>query len=75
MVSGMGLVDQAFASSLGPHSNSALSYGSKLVALVISLGATALATAILPQLSRMVAVRNWTASAGSFASTAVRSWR
>lgn len=58
-VSGMGLVDQAFASSLGPRSNSALSYGSKLVTLVISLGATALATAILPQLSRMVAVRNW----------------
>jgi putative peptidoglycan lipid II flippase len=59
MVSGMGLVDQAFASSLGPRSNSALAYGSKLVSLVLSLGATALATAILPQLSRMVALRNW----------------
>jgi putative peptidoglycan lipid II flippase len=60
LVSGMGLVDQAFASSLGPRSNSALSYGSKLVSLVLSLGATALATAILPQLSRMVAARDWT---------------
>jgi putative peptidoglycan lipid II flippase len=58
-VSGMGLVDQAFASSLGPHSNSALSYGSKLVSLALSLVGTALATAILPQLSRMVAVRDW----------------
>jgi putative peptidoglycan lipid II flippase len=59
MVSGMGLVDQAFASTLGPRSNSALSYGSKLVALVLSLGATAIGTAILPQLSRMVALKNW----------------
>jgi putative peptidoglycan lipid II flippase len=59
MVSGMGLVDQAFASTLGPRSNSALSYGSKLVALALSLGATAIGTAILPQLSRMVAVKDW----------------
>jgi putative peptidoglycan lipid II flippase len=59
MVSGMGLVDQAFASTLGPRSNSALSYGSKLVALLMSLGATAIGTAILPQLSRMMASRNW----------------
>lgn len=59
MVSGMGLVDQAFASTLGPRSNSALNYGSKLVALVLALGASALGTAILPQLSRMVALKNW----------------
>jgi putative peptidoglycan lipid II flippase len=60
MVSGMGLVDQAFASSLGPRSNSALSYGGKLVSLVLTLCATALGTAILPQLSRMVAKQDWT---------------
>jgi putative peptidoglycan lipid II flippase len=59
MVSGMGLVDQAFASTLGPRSNSALSYGSKLVGLVLALGASAIATAILPQLSRMVALKDW----------------
>lgn len=59
MVSGMGLVDQAFASTLGPRSNSALSYGSKLVALVLSLGASAIGTAILPQLSQMVALKNY----------------
>ena len=59
MVSGMGLVDQAFASTLGPRSNSALSYGSKLVGLVLSLGASAIGTAILPQLSKMVALKNW----------------
>jgi putative peptidoglycan lipid II flippase len=59
MVSGMTLVDQAFASSLGPRSNSALNYGGKLVALALSLGASALGTAILPQLSRMAALRDW----------------
>jgi len=59
LVSGMGLVDQAFASTLGPRSNSSLNYGSKLVTLVLSLGASALGTAILPQLSQLVAKRDW----------------
>lgn len=59
LVSGMGLVDQAMASHLGPRSNSALNYGSKLVGLMLSLGATSLGTAILPQLSKMVALENW----------------
>jgi putative peptidoglycan lipid II flippase len=59
IVNGMGMVDQAFASTLGPRSNSSLSYGSKLESLVLSLGATALATAILPALSRMVALKDW----------------
>jgi len=61
LVSGMSLVDQAFASTLGPRSNSALSYGSKVVGLVLTLGGTALGTAILPQLSRMVANQDWKA--------------
>ena len=59
IVSGQSVVDQSFASSLGPRSNAALNYGSKLVTLVLSLGAYALATAILPQLSKMVAVHDW----------------
>jgi putative peptidoglycan lipid II flippase len=59
LVTGMPLVDQAFASTLGPRSNSLLNYGSKLVALVMSLGATALGTAVLPQLSRMAARHEW----------------
>lgn len=58
LVSGMGLVDQAMASSLGPRSNSALNYGSKLVMLILTLGAASLGTAILPQLSRMVAAND-----------------
>jgi len=61
IVSGQPLVDQAFASTLGPRSNSALAYGSKLVGLILSLGAAALGTAILPQLSKMVAGNNWEA--------------
>lgn len=60
MVSGMGLVDQGFASTLGPRSNSSLNYGSKVVTLVLSLGASALGTAILPQLSKLVSQRDWT---------------
>lgn len=59
IVNGMSLVDQAFASTLGPRSNSALSYGSKLQAFALSLGVTALATACLPALSKMVALRDW----------------
>lgn len=58
LVSGMGLVDQAMASSLGPRSNSALNYGSKLVMLILTLGASSLGTAVLPQLSRMVAAND-----------------
>lgn len=58
LVSGMGLADQAMASSLGPRSNAALSYGSKLVMLILALGASSLGTAILPQLSRMVAAND-----------------
>lgn len=60
LVSGMSLVDQAMASHLGPRSNSALNYGSKLVGLMLSLGASSLGTAILPQLSKMVALQDWT---------------
>jgi len=59
LVSGMSLVDQAMASHLGPRSNSALNYGSKLVGLMLSLGAASLGTAILPQLSKMVALQDW----------------
>jgi len=59
LVNGMFLVDQAMASQLGPRSNSALNYGSKLVALILTLGGASLGTAVLPQLSRMVALEDW----------------
>lgn len=59
LMSGISAVDEYFAATLGPRSNSALSYGSKLVGFVLSLGASALGTAVLPQLSKMVAGRKW----------------
>jgi len=59
LVSGMSLVDQAMASQLGPRSNSALAYGSRLTMLILSLGASSLGIAILPQLSKMTAVHDW----------------
>jgi putative peptidoglycan lipid II flippase len=53
------LVDQTMAAMLGPGSVSALSYGNKVVAFAMGIGAMALSTAVLPHFSRMVAVRDW----------------
>src|SRR2546428_12413279 len=53
------LIDQSMASMLTPGSVSALNYGNKLVALVLTLGTTALGTAVLPYFSRMVATADW----------------
>lgn len=52
---GTTLVDQAMASTLDAGSISALSYGSKIPALISSIGATALATAVFPYFSELVA--------------------
>lgn len=53
------LVDQSMAAALEPGSVSALSYGNKLVAFALGIGATGLGTAALPYLSQMVARRDW----------------
>jgi putative peptidoglycan lipid II flippase len=53
------LVDQAMGASLESGSVAALNYGNKIVAVVLSLGATALGTAALPYFSRMVANGDW----------------
>lgn len=53
------LIDQSMAASLGPGSVAALGYGSKVVAAVLSIGASALSTAIFPHLSSMVAAADW----------------
>lgn len=60
MMSGTILVDQAMAAMLEPGSVSALSFGNKVITLVLSLSAMALGTAALPHLSAMVAHRDWT---------------
>lgn len=53
------LVDQSMAAMLSPGSVAALNYGNKVIALPISLIATAVSTAVIPYFSEMVADRNW----------------
>ena len=60
IVSGCGLVDQAVAGSLGTGSVSALSYGSRFAAVLIAIGGTGMATAVLPEFSRLVTLERWT---------------
>ncbi|MEO5922583.1 MAG: lipid II flippase MurJ [Bryobacteraceae bacterium] len=60
IVAGCGLVDQAVAGSLGSGSVSALSYGVKYAAVLIAIGGTGMATAVLPEFSRLVTLERWT---------------
>ncbi|HXG91036.1 MAG TPA: murein biosynthesis integral membrane protein MurJ [Blastocatellia bacterium] len=53
------VVDQAMAATLGAGSVSALSYGNKVVAMMLGIGSLALSTAILPQFSRIVSEGDW----------------
>jgi putative peptidoglycan lipid II flippase len=53
------LTDRAMAASLGVGAVSALSYGSRVPTLIESLGATAVATAVLPFFSEMVGKKDW----------------
>jgi len=53
------LVDQAIAATLGPGSVAAVGYGNKIVAVVVSLGAAAIGTAVMPYFSRMMAEGDW----------------
>ena len=60
ITSGSGIIDQTFASRLAPGTLSAISYGTKLTGVVLTVAGTALSTAALPYLSRMSAARDWT---------------
>lgn len=53
------LIDQGVAGSLGSGSVSALAYGTKLGAVLAAISATAVATAILPEFSRLAARHDW----------------
>jgi putative peptidoglycan lipid II flippase len=53
------VVDQVMAALLGSGSVSALSYGSKVPAGLLAIGAMALSTATLPYFSRMAAEKDW----------------
>ncbi len=60
IVASCGLVDQAVAGSLGSGSVSALSYGVKVAGVLIAIGGTGMATAVLPEFSRLVTLERWT---------------
>ncbi len=53
------LVDQAMASGLDAGSIAGLNFGNKIPSLLTNITATALATAILPYFSEMVARQDW----------------
>jgi putative peptidoglycan lipid II flippase len=60
LMGGVAVVDQSMAAMLPPGSVAALSYGNKVIAVILAVGSTGLATAALPYFSKMVADRNWT---------------
>ena len=61
VASGGLLVDQSMAAMLPSGSVSALVYASRFVSVVLTLLAGAVSTAIVPYLSRMIALRDWAA--------------
>lgn len=56
---GMPLVDVAMAATLGNRQLAVLSYGNKLVLPILGISCMALATAIFPYFSRLVAEHDW----------------
>ena len=61
ITAGCGLVDQAVAGALGSGSVSALSYGVKVGGVLVAVGGTGMATAVLPEFSRLVSENRWDA--------------
>jgi putative peptidoglycan lipid II flippase len=59
VMSSAGLVDQSMAAMLDSGSVSSLSYGNKLVSLVVGVGSFAIGTAVFPHFSRMATSGNW----------------
>jgi putative peptidoglycan lipid II flippase len=55
------VIGQAMAAALPPGSVASLNYGNKVVAMITEVGSMALATAVLPHFSVMVARREWSA--------------
>jgi len=53
------LIDQSMAAMLKPGSVAALNYGTKVISVVLAIGSSPLATAVLPYFSRMVAQQDW----------------
>jgi len=61
LMSGTVVVDQVMAAWLAPGSVSALSYATKVPALITGLGATTIGTVVLPYLSQQIAEQNYSA--------------
>lgn len=61
LMSATSVIDQTMAAWLPPGSVSALGFGTKLSAVMMSVGAIALSTTLLPHLSELVARRQWKA--------------
>ena len=59
VASGGLLVDQSMAAALSSGSVSALAYAARFVTVVLTLLAGAISTAVVPHLSRMIAVEDW----------------
>ena len=59
LMSSSPLIDQAMAASLGAGKVAAFSYGTKVVSAGLTIGITAVTTAIFPHFSRMVATEDW----------------
>ena len=69
LMSGTVLVDQAMAATLAPGSVAALNYANKVISIVLSIGAMALGTAVLPHFSRMVVNKDWISIRHTFKNT------
>jgi putative peptidoglycan lipid II flippase len=59
IMTGRILIDQSMAATLGPGSVAALDYGTRLTIVLLSIGTTAVGTAVLPHLSQMAASSDW----------------
>jgi putative peptidoglycan lipid II flippase len=59
LLGGSPLIDQSIAAMLGSGSVAALSYGTRVSAVLIAMGPSAVATAILPHFSRLTVNPDW----------------
>ncbi|MGH7247242.1 MAG: murein biosynthesis integral membrane protein MurJ, partial [Pseudomonadota bacterium] len=57
VTTGSALLDQAMAARLGPGSVSALSYGTRLMGVLVAIAPTAVGTAVLPHISAGASLR------------------
>jgi putative peptidoglycan lipid II flippase len=59
LMGGSTLVDQSLAATLGAGSVSSLNLGTRVLAVILAVGPTALGTATFPRLSRLAAAGDW----------------